>query len=201
MKDIHLFTLTHISLWVSSNSSLEGPLSPPVFVFLLMNENMQTNLKKDIKKSHISSVLLVFMCGIIEWLCLFSSFQECSSFTPAWLCWASSSSTAACRRPKPGVWRRLKHCLKTNFVPVAPRIQTRDGRLNTSESKVQTTIYQTTMHLMWIRESVLFDNLSGRLLRFCDNWNMPSAWVCSYFIVSIWDEELMFALFHQSKIL
>lgn len=31
------------------------------------------------------------------------SFQERSSSTPAWLCWVSSSSMAACRRPKPGV--------------------------------------------------------------------------------------------------
>lgn len=87
------------------------------------------------------------------------SSQEPSSSTPAWLCWVSSSSMAACQRPKPGAWRRSKRCSKTSSVPAAPLIRTRGGRSNTSGSKVQTTIYRTTTHLTWTRESLSVGNL------------------------------------------
>lgn len=90
---------------------------------------------------------------------LVSPLQGRSSSTPAWPCWVSSSSTAACRRPRPGVWRRSRPSLKTNSAPAAPRIRTRGGRWNTSESKVPTTTYRTTTHPMWTRDG--FDPLSS----------------------------------------
>lgn len=90
---------------------------------------------------------------------LVSPLQGHSSSTPAWPCWVSSSSTAACQRPRPGVWRRSRPSLKTNSAPAAPRIQTRGDRWNTSESKVPTTTYRTTTHPMWTRDR--FDPLSS----------------------------------------
>jgi len=75
--------------------------------------------------------------------------QELSSSTPAWRCWVSSSSTAACRRPKRAAWRRSRRCSKTSSAPAAPPTRTRGGRWNTSGSKGQTTIYRTTTRLTW----------------------------------------------------
>ncbi|KAK5605596.1 hypothetical protein CRENBAI_009553, partial [Crenichthys baileyi] len=74
---------------------------------------------------------------------------ELSSCTPAWHCWVSSSSMAACQKPKPGAWRRLRRCLKTSSAHAAPLTQTRGGRSSTSASKVRITICRTTTRQMW----------------------------------------------------
>lgn len=79
--------------------------------------------------------------------------QEPSSSTPVWPCWASSSSTVVCRRPKAGVWRKSRLCLKTSCAPAAPQIQTKGGRSSTFESKVQTTTCRTMTHLTWTNQS------------------------------------------------
>ena len=105
---------------------------------------------------------------------LFRPSQEHFSSTPAWHCLVSSSATAACRRPKAAVWRRSKHCLKTSSAPAVLLIQTRVGRSNTSESKVQTTIYRTTTHPTWTRES-----LSGMIVE------TRSGWVCDIFFFCV----------------
>lgn len=120
--------------------------------FLSVKENKPTYLQKVTRRRCVP-----WVCGLpssVTVSSFASSLQECSSCTPAWLCWVSSSSMAACRRPKPAVWRRSKRCSKTSSVPVAPPIRTRDGRSNISESKVQTTIYRTTTHLTWTREGL-----------------------------------------------
>lgn len=84
-------------------------------------------------------------------LCCLS--QGLSSSTPAWPSWVFSSFTAACRRPKAGVWRRSRLCSKTSFAPAAPPMQTRGGRSSTSGSKGRTTTYRTTTRPMWTRLS------------------------------------------------
>ncbi|XP_055761428.1 proton myo-inositol cotransporter-like isoform X2 [Salvelinus fontinalis] len=54
------------------------------------------------------------------------------SFTPAWLCWGPSSSTAVCLRLRAGGWRRLSPCSTTSCAPAGPRTLTRTGRWSTS---------------------------------------------------------------------
>lgn len=112
-----------------------------------------TSIKK--QKNH----LFLKTSSLLTKRSLVSPPQGRSSSTPAWPCWVSSLSTAACRRPRPGVWRRSRPSLKTNSAPAAPQIQTRGGRWNTSESKVPTTTYRTTTHPMWTRDG--FDPLSS----------------------------------------
>lgn len=136
------------------------------------------------------------VCGWLSsvTVCSFvSPSQELSSSTPAWLCWVSSSSTAACRRPKPGVWRRSKRCSKTSSVPAAPPIRTRDGRSNTSESKVQTTIYRTTTHLTWTRECFSLASVITETCRVsCD--------IFLFFFVCVWAEEPLVTLATRFRI-
>ncbi|XP_077400035.1 proton myo-inositol cotransporter-like isoform X2 [Vanacampus margaritifer] len=81
------------------------------------------------------------------------TFNACSSSTAAWPSWASSSSTAACPRPKLGAWRRSRRSSRTNCARAARPTRTRGGRWSTSGSRGQTTICRTTTHPTLIRRS------------------------------------------------
>lgn len=108
-------------------------------------------------------------------LCSFCSCQEFSSCTPAWLCWVSSSSTAACPKPKLAAWRRSRLCLRISFAPAVLPIQTRDGRWSTSASRAQTTIYRTTTPQTWIREGSLWSRSECvSCVSFSGRWNKQS---------------------------